>query len=77
LNVTILRRAPEAAPMVDRLLDPTFRQTLEPAQQLWLSDLVATGLHNAYWLAVGLSVAALLLVMLLPARLGPAQQTQR
>jgi EmrB/QacA subfamily drug resistance transporter len=76
LNVTILRRAPDAVPMVDRLLDPTLRQTLEPAQQLWLSDLVANGLHNAYWLAVGLSVATLLLVILLPARLSPAQQTK-
>jgi EmrB/QacA subfamily drug resistance transporter len=77
LNATILRRAPEAVPMVDRLLEPTLRQTLEPAQQLWLSDLVAAGLHSAYWLAVGLSVATLSLVMLLPARLGPAQQTLR
>ena len=77
LNSTILRRAPEALPMVDRLLDPTLRQTLEPAQQAWLSDLVAAGLHNAYWLAVGMSAVTLLLVMLLPARLNPAQQVLR
>ena len=63
--------------MVDRLLDPVQRETLAPAQQTWLSDLVAAGLHNAYWLAVGLSVATLLLVMLLPARLSPAQQVLR
>jgi EmrB/QacA subfamily drug resistance transporter len=77
LNATILGRAPEAAPMVDRLLEPNLRQALEPAQQTWLSDLVAAGLHNGYWLAVGLSAATLLLVILLPARLSPAQQTLR
>jgi len=77
LNATILRRAPEALPMVDRLLDPVQRETLAPAQQTWLSDLVAAGLHNAYWLAVGLAVVTLLLVMLLPARLSPAQQVLR
>ena len=37
LNATILHRAPEAVRMVGRLLEPTPRQTLEPAQQLWLS----------------------------------------
>jgi len=77
LNATISRRAPEAVHMVDRLLQPASRQLLSPLEQTRLTELVAVGLHNAYWLACGLSALLLLLVMFLPARLSPAQQTLR
>jgi heme exporter protein D len=45
--------------------------------QARLTGLVSAGLHNAYWLAVAMSVVTLLLVLQLPARLSPAQQTLR
>jgi hypothetical protein len=77
LNATILSRAPDAVHSVDRLLEPTLRRTLEPVEQARLIELVAAGLHNAYWLACVLSVVTLLLVLFLPARLSPAQQTLR
>ncbi len=77
LNATILRRAPDAAHLVDRLLEPTLRRALESAEQERLIELVAAGLHNAYWLACGLSAVTLILVLFLPARLSPAQQTLR
>jgi EmrB/QacA subfamily drug resistance transporter len=77
LNATILSRAPDAVHSVDRLLEPTLRRTLDPAEQARLIELVASGLHNAYWLACALSVVTLLLVLFLPARLSPAQQTLR
>jgi EmrB/QacA subfamily drug resistance transporter len=77
LNATIQHRAPEAVGLVNRLLEPGSRQTLGPAMQAKLVDLVSAGLHNAYWLAVGMSVVTLALVLRLPARLSPSQQTLR
>lgn len=77
LNATIEHRAPEAVHLVTRLLEPTSRQTLDPATQARLTGLVSAGLHNAYWLAVVMSAATLLLVLRLPARLSPSLQTLR
>jgi MFS family permease len=77
LNATIQHRAPQAAGLVTRLLEPSSRQTLSAAMQARLTGLVSDGLHNAYWLAVAMSVALLLLVLRLPARLSPSQQTLR
>jgi MFS family permease len=77
LNATILHRAPAAARMVNLLLEPTSRDTLDAPMQAQLVDLVSAGLRNAYWLAVAMSVVTLLLVLRLPARLSPSQQTLR
>jgi EmrB/QacA subfamily drug resistance transporter len=77
LNATLLSRAPDAVHSVDRLLEPGLRRTLDPIELVQLTELVASGLHNAYWLACALSVVTLLLVLFLPARLSPAQQTLR
>lgn len=75
LNATILARAPDAVGQMNRLLEPTLRAGLAPAEQDRLIALVAAGMHNAYWLACALSVVLLLLVLWLPARLSPSQQT--
>jgi EmrB/QacA subfamily drug resistance transporter len=77
LNATIQHRAPDAVRLVNRLLEPASRRTLEPAMLERLIGLVSAGLHNAYWLAVAMSVVTLLLVLRLPARLSPSQQTLR
>jgi len=69
LNFTLLREAPDAVEMVDRLLTPGKR---EGAGQL--IDAVALGLHNTYVLSGVLSVVALGLALLLPARLSPRQR---
>jgi EmrB/QacA subfamily drug resistance transporter len=71
LNLTLLQRAPEAVGMVDRLLEPGQRSALPPAELAGLTDVVALGLHNTYVLAGMLSVVALGLALLLPARLSP------
>jgi EmrB/QacA subfamily drug resistance transporter len=77
LNATIQHRAPEAVGLVNKLLEPNARETLGAAVQRELTGLVSTGLHNAYWLAVGLSVVTLVLVLRLPAGLSPSQQSLR
>jgi EmrB/QacA subfamily drug resistance transporter len=73
LNLTMLREAPEAVAMVDRLLDPAQRGGLAVADLTRLTDVVALALHNTYLLSGLLSVAALALSLMLPARLSPAR----
>jgi EmrB/QacA subfamily drug resistance transporter len=77
LNSTILHRGPDAVNLVNRLLNPSARETLDADMRARLVALISHGLHNAYWLAVGMSVLTLLLVLRLPARLSPSQQTLR
>ncbi len=76
LNLTLLRQAPEAVSMIDRLLDPVQRGGLAAAELARLTDVVALGLHNTYVLAGVLSVVAMGFALLLPARLSPARQAQ-
>jgi MFS family permease len=77
LNLTIEHGEPGAAHLVDRLLEPVARASLAVVERERLVGLVADGVHNAYALAVALSVATLVLVLWLPRRLSPAQQTLR
>jgi EmrB/QacA subfamily drug resistance transporter len=77
LNLTLLHQAPEAVQMVDQLLDPAQRSALPAAELTRLTEVVALGLHNTYVLAGVLSVIALMLALMLPARLSPAMQTKR
>ena len=73
LNLTMLREAPEAVAMVDSLLDPAQRGGLAATDLMRLTDVVALALHNTYLLSGLLSVAALALALMLPARLSPAR----
>jgi MFS family permease len=71
LNATIMRMDPGAARAIDRILDPVSRAALPPADVAHLTNVVASGLHNAWLLAGGFSVMALLFACLMPARLSP------
>jgi EmrB/QacA subfamily drug resistance transporter len=73
LNFTLLRAGADAEHMVNRLLDPTQRGSLPLAELTHLTDLIARGIHNTYVLAGLLSVVALVLALMLPARLSPAR----
>jgi MFS family permease len=75
LNFTLLRQLPGAVHLVDQLLDPEERGTLPASELQRLTDIIASGLHNTYVLACLLSLAALALALLLPARLSPTRQT--
>ncbi|HVZ07328.1 MDR family MFS transporter [Rhodopila sp.] len=77
LNATIAARLPEAAHMLDHLLEPAQRAMLPAAKRAALVEVVAAGLHNAYWLGIGLSIVLLALVSCLPPRLSPAGQPLR
>jgi MFS family permease len=69
LNATILRMDPGAAHALDRLLDPVTRAALAPEERAHLTGLLSAGLHNAWLLAGGFSVLALVFAVLMPARL--------
>jgi EmrB/QacA subfamily drug resistance transporter len=77
LNLTLLRRAPESAGMVNQLLEPSQRGAFPAGELQRLTDVVALGLHNTYLLAGVLSVTALGFALLLPARLSPATQGRK
>jgi EmrB/QacA subfamily drug resistance transporter len=74
LNATILRLDPGAAHALDRLLEPTARAALAPAEREHLTALLAAGLHNAWLLAGVFSVLALVFAVLMPARLSARDQ---
>ncbi len=73
LNATLLKGASEVVFVeVPASLDQALRGTLRTADQELLLHFVATGMRNGYWMAVALSAAALLIVILLPGHLaGP------
>jgi MFS family permease len=74
LNFTLLREAPGAEQMVNRLLEPGQRSSLPPAQQDQLTHVIALGIHNTYLLAGLLSLIAFALAIMLPARLSPSRR---
>ena len=75
LNLTMLREAPDAVGMVDRLLNPAQRGGLAPDELVRLTGVIAHALHNTYLVAGVLSVVALMLALMVPARVSPARQT--
>jgi EmrB/QacA subfamily drug resistance transporter len=75
LNFTLLRQLPGSDHLVDQLLDPAERGGLPKAELARLIDVLASGLHNTYVLACVLSVVALALALMLPARLSPTRHS--
>jgi EmrB/QacA subfamily drug resistance transporter len=71
LNATILRMDPDAGRAMDHMLNPVTRAVLPPADVAHLTDVIASGLHNAWLLAGLFSLLALLCACLMPARLSP------
>jgi MFS family permease len=77
LNASIRARDPTAMHVADQLLDPSLRERLGAAEVARLSDLVASSLHNAYFLTLGFGLIALLLALLMPPGLNPTRHPPR
>ena len=77
LNATILRMDSGAGRAMDRMLNPVGRASLPPGEVAHLTDVVASGLHNAWLLAGLFSLLALVFACLMPARLSPRTHTTR
>jgi MFS family permease len=71
LNATILWMDPGAGRAMDRMLNPIGRAALPQQDVMHLTDVITSGLHNAWLLAGLFSLLALLCAGLLPARLNP------
>lgn len=74
LNFTMQSLDPTAARAVDRMLDLGARSAIPPQEVARLTDILASSLQNAYWLATALAVVSLALAFALPAKLNPRIQ---
>ncbi len=77
LNATILRMDPGADRAMDRMLNPITRAVLPQAEITHLTDVITSGLHNAWLLAGMFSLLALLFACLMPPRLSPRTDTAK
>lgn len=77
LNATMLHLDPGAAHSMARLLDPSLRMAMAPAEVAHLTEVMARSLHNAYLLATAFAVLTLVIAFQLPARLSPAHHAIR
>ena len=77
LNFGVARHAPEAGDVMGALFDPARRGSLGADTVARLSGAIAGSLHQVYIIAGALAVLMLLVTLLLPAKLGPAQSLRQ
>ncbi len=77
LNFGVAHHVPEAGDVMGGLFDPARRASLGADMVARLSDAIAASLHYVYVIAGTLAVLTLIVTMLLPARLGPAQSSRQ
>ncbi len=77
LNFGVAHHVPEAGDVMGGLFDPARRANLGADMVARLSDAIAASLHYVYVIAGTLAVLTLIVTMLLPARLGPAQSSRQ
>jgi fucose permease len=71
LNFGIARDAPGAGDALERLLEPARRTSLSADTIAHLGAAIAAALHNVYLIAAILAALALVMALLLPARITP------
>ena len=72
VNAGIAHYAPHAERVADRLMEPTLRQALGPAEMATLTEAMAAALRNVYIVAALGGLVVLFLGFGLPAPLSPA-----
>ncbi len=77
LNFGVARDVPEAGDVMGGLFNPARRATLGADMVARLSDAIAGSLHQVYIIAGTLAALTLIVTMLLPAGLGPAQSSRQ
>jgi MFS family permease len=77
VNFVVAHHAPEAGDVVGGLFDPARRASLGADTVARLSDAIAGSLHIVYVIAGALAVLTLIVTVLLPAKLGPAQSARQ
>ena len=66
-NTMLFGTGTESGEVVNRLMEPTLRLSLDTAEIARLTDEIARALHAVYWIALIISAVSLLLAMMLPA----------
>jgi MFS family permease len=77
LNFGLSRHAPEAGDLVNRLLDPALRHSLNSHELTQLGQAIASSLHLVYVIAGLAAVITLALACALPAALSPTRPHSR
>jgi len=77
LNFGVARHVPAAGDVMGGLFDPARRASLGADMVARLRDAIAGALHHVYIIAGILAVLTLIVTMLLPAKLGPAQSSRQ
>ena len=73
LNYSLYRPGADVGDLVDRLMEPARRSTLDPAEIARLTDAIAGALHGVYLIVGLLALIALVLPLWIPASLSPRQ----
>ena len=76
LNFGVAHHVPEAGDVMGGLFSPARRASLGADLVARLSNAIAGSLHQVYVIAGTLAVLTLIVTMLLPAKLGPAQSSR-
>jgi hypothetical protein len=74
LNFGVSRHIEGASDVVDRLLEPAFRDQFKPAELERLTGVIASSLHNVYLVSAILAVATLAVILSFPRRLRPSKR---
>lgn len=74
LNFGVSRHMTGAADVIDRLLEPTFRDQFSPAELERLTGVIAGALHGVYLVSAVLAVATLAVIVSFPRRLRPSKR---
>ena len=77
LNFGVARHVPAAGDVMGGLFNPARRASLGADMVARLRDAIAGALHHVYIIAGILAVLTLIVTMLLPAKLGPAQSSRQ
>lgn len=73
VNFGVDRLLPGSGHLVNRMLEPTTRESLGPETLARLSEAVGFAAHDAFLLALAISVLTLVATIALPARLSPVR----
>jgi EmrB/QacA subfamily drug resistance transporter len=74
LNFGVNRHLPGGGDVLDRLMDPTFREQVDPAELGRLTAVIADSLRDVYIIAAITAAATLIITLTFPARLKPSQK---
>jgi len=77
LNFGVNRQMPDAGDIIDRLMQPGFRERIGAAEIERVTGVIAASLHDVYLLAAALALVTLAITAYFPAGLRPTNKRPR